>query len=181
MQAFYSINGQKNANDLCLLLYGSLDYLIKLVTENPFIKSVNFDLTLFGGTKVSYDDSVSQKVPQNLKPSSVPNNIQGIYVVNQGQGLSDLVLHSYSSLDNFVKLIVDNNLGSINLMPDELLGKNLIFDMTLSKNPVVQNYNKNKKIVYATGFNYNRDTERFRLLEDGNYRLLEDGNYRLLE
>lgn len=181
MQAYYSINGQSTVSDLCLLLYGSLDYVGKLITENKFITSINCDLTLFGGVNISYDNSIAQTIPQNLAPSAPTIIAQGIYKVQTGQGLSDLAMHTYFGIDNLIKLLVDNNLNSINLMPDELLGLNLVFNPTLTKSPVVQNHNKNKGIVYATGFNYNKDEERFRLLEDGNFRLLEDGNYRLLE
>jgi len=181
MQAYYSINGQKTVSDLCLFLYGSLDYIGKLIRENNFITGINFDLSTFGGVKVLYDNSIAQLVPPNLKVSPSPVIIHGIYTVKQGQGLSDLALHTYFGIDNLITLLIDNNLDSINLMPDELLGLNLKFNPTLTKSPVIQNHNKNNNIVYATGFSFNRDSEIFRLLEDGNYRLLEDGSYRLLE
>lgn len=185
MQAFYKIPPNVTVSDLVVLVYGSLDLTMKLVVDNPFITDCNFDLTNYAGQLVEYDDELVQRTPTNLEvtPQAVPT--EGVYVVQQGQSLSDVCLQVYGTLDYMTKLVVDNGFEGVNITADDLLGKSVIFNRTLTKNPALFNFNQNKKIVYATAFGNPDEVlppgEEYKAFQDGVDFIFQDSQQYLFQ
>jgi hypothetical protein len=150
MQAFSKIPPGVSVSDLVVQLYGSLDYSVKFMKDNPFITSITFDISILAGQYVSYDPTISQAIPANLAPAPtiVPTN--GVHVVQPGQTVQDILMQTYGSMDYAVKLMRENGIDNIMVQSDSLIGKNIIFDKTLVQNQSIYNHNKNKSIIYAT-------------------------------
>jgi len=130
-----------------IALYGSSDFSVKLMTDNPWIVGIDFDLTRYQGKPITYDSTVSQNIPAPVNQQPAPSNIYR-YTVQPGQSLLDVCIQIYGSNDYMLKLITDNNL--IGVSPPNLNGTVLIFDSTLIAQPSLFNKNKNKGVVYAT-------------------------------
>lgn len=150
MLTSFKIPNNISVCDLVCLVYGTTDLSVKLMMDNPFITSINFDLTKFAGEIIFYNPSLTQVVPANLKFSTAPINPIKTYKVQQGQSIYDICNQVYGSVDQFSKLIDDNNLADKFDNPDSLAGLFLKYDSSITSNQAVSNSHKNKNVIYAT-------------------------------
>jgi hypothetical protein len=65
-----------------------------------------------------------------------------------GQSIWDICLNTYGSFDRMVKLLQDNNLDNVNIVPSSR--QPFSWDEKLSTDQLVNQTSKNSKIIYAT-------------------------------
>lgn len=172
--------------DLVSQLYGDLDLVTRLLTDNPIITSVNMDLTPLIGQPVKYDDALSNFVPPSLHflPPVTDPNI-GVITALLGQSLYDICLMTYGTLDLLYQLILDNEIDGVNSLDIAQMAFN--FDISKIKNAALFNFNQNHGIVYCTATTAPRRTPipiaiggPYLMQENDDYLLLEDGHFILL-
>lgn len=155
MQSAYRVKYQETIYDLAILLYGDLSYMFKLMQDNPAITNLNFDFDANAGLTILYDPKV-KKPPQTKRKTSwvIATNVGrlgpniGQFTAVFGQNLYDVCMMTYGSLDQFQKLISDNNIG--NSDHTDITGKVFKFDTTLIKDVEFYNYLKDTGYVIAT-------------------------------
>jgi len=102
----------QNIEDICVLTYGSTEYLTELLSMN----GLTFDSDVTGLTLV-WDDSLSYNVPSSIDSGKI-NTTSSIlsWVGFDGQTMYDVALQTQTTLESIVKLSLDNNisLNSIN-------------------------------------------------------------------
>lgn len=152
----------------------TIDNVYKLIKENPFITSINYDLNANPGQVISYDSNFKVKKPQAIfQYASRIKSETGTIKAQNDQSLFDIALMS-TGIENVYKIIQDNNLSNIN--NTVLEGKFINFALKDIKD--VGLYNRG--LVITTGESKDT-TEYFLLLENGFYLLQENGDRIILD
>lgn len=103
-----------------------------------------------------------------------------IYVAKPGQSIYDVCMQVYGTLDQLYKLIQDNSLSGVGVESDALLGKNLVYDPSLTVNPAVFNNAYNQRTVYATNNPTTKITTSDAILNDSGINILDDSGNQIL-
>ncbi len=145
---YYVTYGQ-TLYDILLATYGSSEYTLKLLKENPFIDSVNYDFDANPGAVISWDENFVIIAPPVLNISTVDEDSDTSYITaRQGQSIYDLVLMTYGDLKYTIKLLKDNNIVSLN--NTNLSGKKIIFNPKLINDIDFYNHLNNKNKIINT-------------------------------
>jgi len=153
--------------DLANKIGYTIDNVYKLITENPFITSIDYDLNANPGQVLEYDSNFKVNNPQVLyqlaKAASDPNRS---VVAKENQTLFDIALMS-TGIESIMKLVNENNISNIN--NTDLEGKMFNFSI----NNVKDRGFYNRKLDITTG-EITKDVVYYLLQEDGFYILQED-------
>lgn len=109
--------------DVSIQLYGSINYVQKILTDNPSI-SVDYDFSANPGTIIIYDEVIIQQ-PVLDSLIQVESNIK-TFKSHYGQSLYDVCMMIYGDISLLAKLMTDN--GIINSNETYLYNKDFIFD-----------------------------------------------------
>lgn len=153
--------------------YG-IDYVYKLIKENPFITSIDYDFTANPGYELVYDTTFVKKKPQILTQnvSKAVSDVRESKCVAD-QSIFDICLQTYGDLNQLFKLIKENEIDSIN--EANFLGKSVKFTFSNVSDIGFFNMLSNNKIKIATS--ETKDSSiNFLLQESGFHLLLEDGS-----
>ena len=152
----------------------TIDNVYKLITENPSITSINYDLNANPGLVLEYDPNFKVKKPQSVfQYASRVNLTNGVIKAQNDQSLFDIALMS-TGIENVINLVNDNNLSNI----DNTVLEGKIITFALKDVKDVGLYNRG--LVMTTG--ESKDTSiYYLLLEDGFFLLQENGDRIILE
>jgi hypothetical protein len=108
----------QNIYDLAIQSGYTIDNVYKLIRENSFIDSIDFDFEANPNKTVEYDSTFRIVNPPQLtkKNTSAPAN-QVTGVIKENQTWYDLVLQSGYPLEKVYKYLIDNNITNIDAAP----------------------------------------------------------------
>lgn len=111
MQLEYKILSNQTLEDVCMITYGSLERLVKLVADNPILY-LGIDLETVAGQIIYYDSDYIVSRPTEITVSSViqPEYIK-TYTGIEGQSIYDVCIQLYGSLEKLVTLCNDSNIS----------------------------------------------------------------------
>ena len=169
--ATIKIGSQSSVVDACIKLYGTMDYFVKLASENGSDLSI---LTPNEPITYTYDATYSI----NLTSSSVVEKLVlsplRSIIGRDGQTLVDLCVQTIGGLDNFVKFANDNNAESLHAQD------NVFKKFTYNINDIEDAFVSSE--VFAQGLSIKSGSKStgdigggFILLENGAYLLQENG------
>lgn len=162
----------QNIYDLANKSGYTIDNIYKLIQENPFITSIDYDFDANPGKEIYFDETFkTQSPPQLTKKESAPTSTIKQGKIRDLQSFFDLIIQSGYSLDMTYKFLIDNNVTNIDADPQ--IGLIYNFDTSLVKDFSV--YNKLKNLFVSTGFSENAEGQSFLLKEDGFFILQENG------
>jgi len=95
------------------------------------------------------------------------------YESKKGQNIYDVCLQTYGVLEHLLKLVTDNNLGSVGANFEY---KIFIFDENLIKDNALFNKVENEKIFYITA----KSVIVPAILQENGFYLLQENGYRIL-
>jgi len=145
----YKVSQGETIGDIANRTYGNLNYIYKIIQDNPFITGVDFDFSSNPGSVIIWDNSFIISEPPELKQAtSASASTIGQYKAINGQGLFDICLQVYGTLDLLYKLIADNGIDNVNIT--DLAQKVFIFDTTLIQNSALLKKNNIENVIYAT-------------------------------
>lgn len=174
MQSEINILYNQSIFDIANNIGYTIDNVYKLIKENPFITSIDYDFNANPGQIISYDGSFKVKKPQAIfQYASRVVSDTGALKAQNDQSLFDIALMS-TGIENVYKIIKDNNLSNIN--NTTLEGKIITFALKDVKDVGLYN----RKLIITTGESKDA-TEYFLLLEDGFYLLQENGDRIILD
>lgn len=157
----YKVQYGQTIYDVILNTYGRFEYVLKLIAENPFIDSVDYDFDANPGAEISWDSTFIIPQPPEMDRNSTANSeLSASIIATNGQSIYDLCLMTYGDLKYVYKLMTDNNIVSLN--DTNLSGKKIIFNPTLKRDVVFYNFLLTKKKVIntldntKTGKSYNK-------------------------
>ena len=84
--------------------------------------------------------------PVQLPAQTFPTTLE--YTSHYGQNMFDINLNTYGNLDNYVKLLVDNNLNT----PDPGNNNSFTFTVALVEDVNIYNTMTGKGYIYSTGW-----------------------------
>lgn len=150
----------------------SIDNVYKLIGENPFITSIDYDLNANPGQTLGYDDTFKKNQPQILfqKAAATSDPTRQIKA-KEGQSLFDIALMSIG-VEKIMSLIKNNNIANIDIL--EIEGKIFNFSVTDVKDKGFFN----RKLEITTGDLFK---DQYLLTEDGGFLLQENGEKIILE
>ncbi len=147
---YYVTYGQ-TIYDIVLATYKRFEYTYKLLQDNPFIDSVDYDFDANPGAVVSWDETFFIPPPEVFNLDAEDTEPDTAYITaTEGQSVYDLVLMTYGDLKYTYKLLQDNNIVSLN--NTNLSGKKIIFNPKLINDIGFYNHLINKKKVVNTIF-----------------------------
>jgi len=144
----YSVKYGQTIYDIALNTYGSSEYVYKLISENPFVTSIDYDFDENPGAVIVWDETFSPPPPPETDRSSDVVKVDEDFIVAEfGQSIYDICLMTYGNIELIYKLIQDNNIVSLN--NTDLSGKKFIFTPSLTIDKGFFNYlvNNNKAIA----------------------------------
>lgn len=157
----YSVQYGQTIFDIVLATYGQLEYTLKLVQDNPFIESLDYDFDANPGAVISWDENfVIPAPPETDRNSDVSINEIAFIIATNGQSIYDLCLMTYGDLKYLYKLIQDNDIISPN--DTNLSGKKITFNPTLIQDiGFYKHITNNNKVINTientkTGKAYNK-------------------------
>ncbi len=158
--------------DLANKIGYSIDNVYKLILENPYITSIDFDLNENPGRILSYDETFKNNRPQILfqKPALNENPIKQIRG-KEAQSLFDIALMT-TGIENLMLLAKNNNITNIDT--SNLEGKLFNFNVSDVKD----------KGFYSMAFDITtgaRPIPFYLLQENGDFLLQENGFKIILE
>jgi len=139
----------KNSPDiftLALSVYGSIEETVKLCNDNN-LTIVNTGVK--PATVIEYDSTLVvpiTPVQAMQKPQPAPQEILSFKSV-YGQNQFDVVLNMYGTIEQYVKMLVDNNVDNY-YIPS---GKVYTFALHLIKDVNIYNETTAKGIIFSTG------------------------------
>ncbi len=159
--------------DYASILHGGFDNVVKLLKDNDYLGNLDANLSDFATQELTYDEAdYVTKAPQlsiTAVASSKVNTIQSI----KGQSLYDIALMVHGGFDSIVKLLIENDINSIN--EQALPASSFTFNTDDAVDSAVVNVIGKKGIVFATGgIDYNS-----RITTAGDYRITTDGSIRI--
>lgn len=126
----YSVQYGQTIYDIVLATYGRFEYTFKLIQENPFIDSLDYDFNANPGAVISWDNTfVIPPPPETNRDAEAANEVTAFIIATNGQSIYDLCLMTYGDLKYLYKLVQDNNILSLN--DTNLSGKKITFNPTL--------------------------------------------------
>jgi hypothetical protein len=136
--------------DLCIDIYGKLDKLYDLQFRNNWVTNLYFDLSLYVGVEVSYDDELVDKniIQLNYKSLEKKSSIVNSVGLN-GQNIFDISLMTYGRIEDAYKLIKDSKIDGFNEV--NMFSVPIVHDRLQITNEQRNNFNKKNKIIYSTG------------------------------
>ena len=151
----------------------TIDNVFKILTENPFITSINYDLNTNPGRVIVYDETFKVKSPQSLyQIVSVSDNPNRILISKDNQSLFDVALMTIG-IENVMKLLYNNNISNIN----NTILEGILFNFSVLDIKDKGFYIQNFKITTGES----KDTNIYYLLkEDGFYILQENDDLIIL-
>ena len=136
MQSVYKVQQGETLQDVTVKLYGSLDYQIKLMSDN----GVNLydDLT---GISLIYDTTIITAIPKTIQSNTTIDNTKLNIIGIDRQSIFDIAIQSHGTLENIVALL-DYNGHSLNDM-NNVKQKKFIYYTTDIKNYPLYNFMQN--------------------------------------
>lgn len=169
MESIYNLPQGFALVDACLTVYGSLDYLIKLSSENSIEAGQDFTDEF---VKLNYDNTVNEGFADSVSVAKALNETQKISGLTF-QTTIDLCLMATCGLDGFIKFANNNNVNSTyskNQFKFFSFSNDSIEDLNLRKTI------KSNNIVFNTGLEV--VSGGFLLQENGKY-LLQENLYKI--
>jgi hypothetical protein len=112
MPSEYRVPSNQSLFDASVTLYGDVSYCVKLMLENSFIESVDFDTS---GQIVEYDPEFKNEVLGPLTTATpLDKNLGQIWKPYEGQTIFDIALQIDGGLENIVSVIANSTLNNIN-------------------------------------------------------------------
>lgn len=151
----YKVKYGQTIYDIAILTYGKVEYIYKLIKDNPFIDSLDYDFDANPGAVIYWDESLAIPKSNELNANAdvTEKTLSTIIPVN-GQSIFDICLMTYGDLKYLYTLLQDNNIVSLN--DTNLIGKTIKFNPDLVQDIGVYNYLVQKPI--ATIENTNKNT-----------------------
>lgn len=166
----YRIPANQTLFDAALVLYGGVEYAIKLILENPIIVDLNSDVS---GLEIVYDENFKPEVLSPLLSSpKISANMVQTWKPYDGQTIFDIALQLDGGFENLVSLIKNSTLNNVN---DEI-DQTSIFVYT-KKSSALLDWAEKAEYIFKTGFSSQRSAI---IQENGLYLLLENGGRILL-
>jgi hypothetical protein len=137
----YKVQYGQTIYDIALATYGALEFVYKIIQDNSFIESLDYDFDVNTGAEIVWDETLAKPILPTPVESNVSTTIKTIIATN-GQSIFDLCLMTYGDLKYVFKLMQDNDIVSIN--GDNLSGKIINFNPTLIEDLGFYNYLMNK-------------------------------------
>jgi len=101
--------------DVVMSVYGSLDYIGQLLTENSNLAAIAYTLTDEPAVDIEYDaDVIRNKPPVIFRTTTSEETTTQTYRAMDGQSVYDVALMTYGSLDRLIELVNDSGFGSTN-------------------------------------------------------------------
>lgn len=166
----HKIQENQSIYDIANINLGGFDNIyIGLITLNPALTSIDFDLNSIASQSIKYDDayysSSTIQIQLNIGAASTKKEVSGL----ENQSIYDLSITNNGNLENIYELLKENNIISINELNVGL--KNIIFDNTkISNLTAVKTINKNGYKIATL-----EKISAFLLQENGFYLLQENG------
>jgi LysM repeat protein len=117
-------NAKKSLFDLALELYGGIEYVFKLLSDNSSITDINS--TVEAGVSIVYDDDFLVEVIPDFE--SEPVSTLKYYTVKSNQTLFDLAILLYGFPYAIFKILEDNPLTIPSLQTDIVEGMIIVYD-----------------------------------------------------
>jgi hypothetical protein len=171
----YKIKYNQNLYDICVILYGGLDYLSSLFQYNLFITDYNMDLSMYAGISIIYEDSLSITTPVEISSAAQSQSTTETKKFNKMQSIYDACTETYGSLDYMIRMLQDNKISNLNYT--DVSQKNIIFTLNKIKDNSIKTVIEKKRIRYVTL----TGITGYRITEDNRVRITEDGQIRILE
>jgi hypothetical protein len=163
MQKEYKIKSGETIYDIAVKALNGLDNLVYIIADNPDkIVSIDDDLNLLAADVILIDDSYYQKTTPGLSLNqgdlATTTKVKGV----DQQSALDICLEVYGTLDNYVKVLTDNDFS--NSDSQSVLFKECTFDLSRITDNTVRTRLKRNGIRFTT------------LLEEekGDYLVTED-------
>lgn len=136
----------KNQIDTFLLslgVYGVVDELVKLCNDNNLVISS----TVKAGTIINYDSTLVIPITpaQVSGPINTPNNVNLKFTSKYGQNQFDVAINTYVTIDNYIKLLVDN------AVDNSYIPNNKMYAFSLPLDVNVYNEITGKGFIVSTG------------------------------
>ena len=144
----YKVQSGQTIFDIAIKTYGAIEYVYKLIEDNDFIESIDYDFDVNPNAEIYWDETYATPVAPELVLSdqATASNLQSITATN-GQSLYDLCLMAYGDLTLMYKFLQENN---ISLNSNNINGKMFIFNTDLVSDKGFYNYLRNKSKVINT-------------------------------
>ena len=136
MQNVYKVQYGETLQDVCIKLYGSLEYQTKLMSDND----VNLYDDLTGATLV-YDPSIILTLPKAIQSDTTTDTTQLSVIGIDRQSVFDIAVQSHGTLENIVSLLDANGLSFQNM--NNVKQKQFIYYTTDIKNYPLYNFMQN--------------------------------------
>jgi hypothetical protein len=112
MPSEYRIPSNQSLFDASINLYGDVSYCVKLMLENDFVESIDFDVS---GQVVEYDPEFKEEVLGPLTTVKLPaENLVQTWKPYEGQTIFDIALQIDGGLENIISVIANSTLNNIN-------------------------------------------------------------------
>lgn len=162
----YSVQYGQTVYDVVLATYGSLELTYKLIQDNPFIDSVNYDFDANPGAKIVWDETYSITPPPELNKDATASQSDLKYIIaTNGQSIYDICLMTYGDLGYLYKLMADNNIISPN--DTDINEKKINFNPNLIQDIGFYNLLSSKKIKINTLSEATQIKDGFLQTDDG--------------
>ena len=138
MSEYRVIKGQ-SIDDVCIVVYGNLERLPKLLIDNPFIDSYTY--VFQGGELINYDANLYKLPPRSITASAT---IASTLKTKQGQSMQnifDILIQTYGRMDDLLMLMVDSNQNAFG----DMSANGKIFNFDESKIQDLINMQNSKK------------------------------------
>lgn len=141
----YTVKNGPDIYSLALLVYGSLENVVKLCNDN----GLTLSSTIKPGTVIVYDPTLVRPItPVQVKqvPQPAPAKtltFKSIY----GQNQYDIALNTYGSIENYIQMLLDNGTDH-DYIPQ---GKEYVFTTHLVKDVNVYNETTARGVIFSTG------------------------------
>jgi hypothetical protein len=155
MQSVYKVQNGETLQDVCIKLYGSLEYQTKLMSDNGI--NLYDDIT---GESLVYDPTIILTLPKAIQSNTTKDTTQLSVVGIDRQSVFDIAIQSHGSLENIVSLLNSNGLTFSDM--NNVKQKEFIYYTTDVKNYPLYNFMQNlgtsagsviTKIVAGGSFN----------------------------
>ncbi len=173
----HKIQSGQDLYDISNIVYGGLDYVYTLVQLNDFIVSVDDNLNYLAGRELCYnkDLTVGKAFGIELNPQPTISTIQYLKGL-QNMSIWDAALMVYGDISMAYKLVIDNNLSSINDL--SIAFKSLKFDTNENKNGALKFIIEKRGYVFASLYE-NSDTTYYRVTTSLEIRLTTSSEVRV--
>lgn len=163
----------ENIYDVCIAVYGNLEALPTLMKDNPILTSWSMDLAPLAGQVLLYDESLYNTLPAQVNATAKISSTIKYYTGQNRQSIYDVLMLTYGSFDNLLKLVQENGASLLELNANM---KSFTFDSKLTQNQNLFIYLNN--LAPAKPATLYLERQGFRVVNTRGYRLLNTGGRR---